>query len=224
MFLFLLKVLWEPKTVAVLSIPKKALEFFKKNITFPLPLLEVIKIKISDGDEIVVNAKVLAKVLGISDRQIRNLYQEGIAKKNAAGRYLLVESVREYIARLRVEVASKEPRDNVFDNEIEDLNTERAKHEHIKRQIAELKLYTIQGKLYEADKIELVMTNMLTNFKQKLLGVPAKMAKKLVGKTRVEINELLTDEMQDVLLELSDYDPEAFFSEQYIEQDEDDEG
>lgn len=179
--------------------------------------------KISDSDEIVVNAKVLAKVLGISDRQIRNLYQEGIACKNASGRYLLVESVRNYIARLRVEAAAKNKHDKIFDTEVEDLNTERAKHEHVKKQISDLKLYVMQGKLYEADKVEQVMTDMLVNFKQKILGVPAKLSKKLIGKSQLEINQILTDEMSEVLMELSDYDPEYFYSDEYINQDDEDE-
>lgn len=181
----------------------------------------------NDDTEIVVNAKILAKVLGVGVRHITNLHQQGICVKNASGRYLLIPSVQNYITRLRVEAAaskniqSDDDGEQLEDLEVEDINTEKAKHEHAKRQITELKLQLMRGQVYEESKIRMVMNDMLTNFRQKMQSIPAKLSTKVEGKGAGEINQILTDEVNEVLMELSDYNPESFVSDTYVEEDTD---
>ena len=67
----------------------------------------------------------------------------------------------------------------------------------------------------------MVMSDMLTNFKQKLQTMPSKLSTKVEGKSAGEINQILTDEIIEVLMELSEYNPEQFVSEEYIEEGED---
>lgn len=178
-----------------------------------------------DDNEVVVNAKILAKVLGVGVRQITNLHQQGICVKNASGRFLLIPSVQNYIKRLRVELAagkSSNGSENVSDDtEVEDIGTEKAKHEHVKRQITELKLQLMRGQVYEEEKVKMVMSDILTNFKQKLLTVPSKLSTKVEKKDAGEINQILTDEINEILLELCEYNPEDFVSDVYIEEDAD---
>ena len=173
-----------------------------------------------DDNEVVVNAKILAKVLGVGVRQITNLHQQGVCVKNKSGRYLLIPSVQNYIKRLRVEASagkgSSEPDENV-----EEIAIEKAKHESIKRQMSELRLQLMRGQLYEEAKVRMVMSDMLTNFKQKLQTMPSKLSTKIEGKSAGEINQILTDEIIEVLMELSEYNPEQFVSEEYIEERED---
>ena len=173
-----------------------------------------------DDNEVVVNAKILAKVLGVGVRQITNLHQQGVCIKNKSGRYLLIPSVQNYIKRLRVEASagkgSSEPDENV-----EEIAIEKAKHESIKRQMSELRLQLMRGQLYEEAKVRMVMSDMLTNFKQKLQTMPSKLSTKIEGKSAGEINQILTDEIIEVLMELSEYNPEQFVSEEYIEERED---
>ena len=45
----------------------------------------------------IIKAIELAKLLGITDRHLRNLANEGVIKKTEKGKYLLLESVRGYI-------------------------------------------------------------------------------------------------------------------------------
>ena len=173
-----------------------------------------------DDNEVVVNAKILAKVLGVGVRQITNLHQQGVCIKNKSGRYLLIPSVQNYIKRLRVEASagkgSSEPDENV-----EEIAIEKAKHESIKRQMSELRLQLMRGQLYEEAKVRMVMSDMLTNFKQKLQTMPSKLSTKVEGKSAGEINQILTDEIIEVLMELSEYNPEQFVSDEYIEEGED---
>lgn len=184
------------------------------------------KDKNKDKNEVVVNAKILAAVLGVGTRQITNLHRQGICIKNDSGRYLLIPSVQNYIERLKIESAAGKRMSSkgsgTDGSDVEDINTERAKHEHVKRQITTLKLQVMRGELYEEDKVRMVMTDMLTKFKQKLLAMPSKLSKKMAGKTAGQINQILTDEINEVLLELSEYNPDDFVSDIYIEEDETD--
>ena len=175
-----------------------------------------------DDNEVVVNAKILAKVLGVGVRQITNLHQQGICVKNKSGRYLLIPSVQNYIKRLRVEAsAGKSSGSSEPDENVEEIAIEKAKHESIKRQMSELRLQLMRGQLYEEEKVRIVMSDMLTNFKQKLQTMPSKLSTKIEGKAAGEINQILTDEIIEVLMELSEYNPEQFVSEVYIEEDAD---
>ena len=178
-----------------------------------------------EDNEIVVNAKILAKVLGVGVRQITNLYQQDICVKNAAGRYLLIPSVQNYITRLRVDAAAGKnmgsDEGTLADEEVEDLSSEKAKREHVRRQMDELKLQLMRGQVYEEDKVRMVMSDMLTNFKQKLQTVPSKLSTRLEGKNTGEIDLILTNEMTEVLSELAAYNPEDFVSDTYIEEDSD---
>ena len=45
----------------------------------------------------IIKANELAKLLGITDRHLRNLASEGIIKKTEKGKYLFFESVQGYI-------------------------------------------------------------------------------------------------------------------------------
>ena len=166
-----------------------------------------------DDNEVVVNAKILSKVLGVGVRQITNLHQQGICVKNASGRYLLIPSVQNYIKRLRVELAAgknSNGSENVSDDtEAEELGTEKAKHEHVKRQITELKLQLMRGQVYEEEKVRIVMSDML------------KLSTKVEKKDAGEINQILTDEINEILLELCEYNPENFVSDVYVEEEAD---
>ena len=48
--------------------------------------------KVDDISQIVVSAKVLSKIIGVSERRIRQLAEEGILTKASSGRYNLHEN------------------------------------------------------------------------------------------------------------------------------------
>ena len=173
-----------------------------------------------DGmDTITVSAKVLGEICGIGDRQIRNLAEEGIMCKNSHGKYLLLKSVKNYIITLKVAKAGQNVESDL-DQEL-DLDTEKAKHEHVKLQIAEIKLAMIQGKAHKSEDVERVITDMFEKFRSKLQAMPAKLAKKLEGKDRIDIQNILQSDINSALEELAAYNPANYYSDEYIDIGED---
>lgn len=168
--------------------------------------------------DILVTSKVLENLFGVKDRTIRYLADQGIVKRNSHGKYLLFESAKSYILTLKAANAGKNVK---TDDEKEDLNleSERAAHEHVKRQITEIKLQLIQGKVHKAEDVEAVMTDMFTKFRSKMEAIPTKLARRLEGKSRVEIQKLLKQEVRNALTELSTYNPSDFYSDEHISVD-----
>ena len=101
------------------------------------------------------------------------------------------------------------------------MTRERAKHEKTKREIAELRLTKMENRAYDAKTVELVLTEMLSNLRTQLLGMPSKLAPQLEGKPREQIYEFMTRELEERLSELSEYTPELF-TEKEIEADDED--
>ena len=168
--------------------------------------------------DIVVTAKQLGTVFGVGDSMVRRLAEQGIAVRQSNGKYLLFESTKNYIVLLKAQAAGKKVKDEVSGEEL-DLDQERALHEHTKRQITEIKLALIKGETHKAEDVAAVMTDIFTKIKSKLEAMPSKMARRLENKKRTQIQEALTEEIRNVLLELSSYDPADFYSDEHIEID-----
>ena len=105
------------------------------------------------------------------------------------------------------------------DNEL-DYMAEKAKHEKVKRELSELRLAKEEGRAYDAATVELVMTEMVSNLRTQLLGLPSKLAPILNGADRDRIYDVLTQEIEEKLAELSEYRPEMFMSEEVVENEE----
>lgn len=173
--------------------------------------------KEQEFNEILVSSKVLESLFGLKDRSIRDLADKGIVKRDSHGKYLLWESARSYITFLKVTTAGKK-RDSRFEDEGQiDLDEEKAQHERLKRQITEIKLQLIRGQVHKAEDVERVITDMFSRFRSKITALPAKLARRLENKKRTEIQAILKKEIDNVLVELSDYDPADFYSDEHIE-------
>jgi len=101
------------------------------------------------------------------------------------------------------------------------LENEKALHEHSKRLITEIKLQLIRGQVHKSEDVARVMTDMFAKFKSKMDALPAKLARKLEGKNKVEIQTVLKAEISKALAELADYKPENFYSDEHVEIPED---
>lgn len=178
--------------------------------------------KVDDISQIVVSAKVLSKIIGVSERRIRQLAEEGILTKASSGRYNLHESLHGYILNLRVANDT-----NKIQTELEDqldLKLEQALHERVKRHMSELKYSLMKGNVHRAEDVEDVMVNMLTNFKTKLLNLPTKLTPLLVDRNdKGYILDLLTKEVYEVLGELSNYNASDFYGADYVDIEEENE-
>lgn len=178
-------------------------------------------IKTTDISAITVNSATLEKIIGVSDRRIRQLAEEGIIVRTAKGRYKLMESARNYILFLKVSIEASGA--DLPDGKL-DLEEEKAIHERVKRQISELKLLTMRGELHKSLDVERVMTDMLVSVKAKLLSMPTKLAPLLVARENADyIRALINKEVLEALNELKDYNPKEFYSGEFVagENDED---
>ena len=170
--------------------------------------------KVDDISSVTVSAKVLSRILGVCDRRIRMLAQEGILVKASQGRYKLEESLHNYILNLRV--ANDANKNLDLEDEL-NLDVERAKHERVKRHMSELKYALMKGDVHKSEDVKVVMTNMLTNFKSKILGLPSKLTPQLIQRDKAYVEEILTNEMNEALIELSEYNAADFYGKEFVD-------
>lgn len=132
-------------------------------------------------DNTIVNSITLATILGITDRRVRQLVQEGIIDAKARGKYELVKTIQQYCNYLR---QKSEVDSNKLGSKI-DYENERALHEKVKREKADLQLKVMKGELHRAIDLEMVVTDMITKTKIKILGIPAKAAPMIIVYTDI---------------------------------------
>jgi hypothetical protein len=177
--------------------------------------------KVDDISTITVSAGVLGRIIGVSDRRIRQLADEGILTKVSSGRYNLQESLHSYILNLRVANDAAKIQTELEDKL--DYGLEKAMHERVKRHMSELQYALMKGNVHKSEDVEAVMTNMLTNFKTKIMNLPSKLTPLLVDRQdKKYILELLTNELHETLTELSEYNASDFYSDDYVDIDEED--
>lgn len=173
--------------------------------------------KVDDISSVTVSSKVLSRILGVTDRRIRMLAQEGILVKASQGRYKLEESMHNYVLNLRV---ANDASSKSLDLEDElSLDVEKAKHERVKRHMSELKYALMKGEIHKSEDVKSVMMNMLTNFKSRMLSLPSKLTPQLVQRDKSFIEEKLTIEITEALVELSEYNAADFYGKEYVEAD-----
>ena len=170
-----------------------------------------------DFTDMIVASKVLESLFGVKDRTIRDLADKGIVKRDSHGKYLFWNSAKRYITALKAINAGKNGIKTDDDEQELNYDEEHAKHEHVKTQITEIKLKLILGQVHKAEDVERVMTDMFEKFKSKMNAIPAKMAKKLEGKSRTEIQTMLREEIDGALIELASYNPADFYSDEHID-------
>lgn len=169
-----------------------------------------------DISDVIVNTDVIAELLGFTRQRINQLAKESVLEKQAPGRFLLRKNIKKYIDYIRI-------------NQTEDDESataqyweEKALHEKAKREMAELNLARQRGHLHDAADVELVLTNMLVTFRNRILGTPQKVAPKIIGLTNLaEIVEVVNEELLEALTELSEYDPAMFAGGECIEEEDD---
>lgn len=140
----------------------------------------------------------LAELLMITTRRVNQLVAEEVINREPEGDFVLPAAIAAYYEYK-----------NSDSDETKYLE-EKAWHEKAKRQLAELELQKRKNEVHEAADVELVMTDMLTNLRSQLLGLPAKMAPQLANRDKDYIDQALTDEIHARLTELSDYSPGMF--------------
>ena len=174
--------------------------------------------KIESVEQVTVSSTVLSNLFGITTRRIRQLENEGVIKKVARGKYNLQENIKSYITFIKTSADLKE---NKSEEGKIDYDEEHALLERRRREKIELELAAMRGTMHYSEDVERVMTDMLSNFKAKLLGLPSRAAPQLITFSEIgDIQECLHKEVLEVLNELCEYNPSDFYSEDYVEVDE----
>ncbi|MCT4543282.1 MAG: hypothetical protein N4A63_07055 [Vallitalea sp.] len=170
-------------------------------------------------ETLTVSSETLGKLLSVGERRIRQYSQEGVIEKAARGKYALYPSIQKYIAFLK----TKQEAEDIESIKDIDADLEKALHERVKRKIAEINLAKIKGEVHESKDVKYVMENMLSNFRARLMGIPSKLAPLLIARDNISIiQSFIEKEVEEVLNELSEYNPEMFLSDDYIEIDDED--
>lgn len=144
----------------------------------------------------------LAEIVGKSAQWIRQLTRDGVLKQSGRGKYVLGQSVQAYITHASGG-KEEDQRPRLIDHKTE--------HERIKTEKAQLELAQMRGELHRSDDVEMVMSDMLNAFRQKILAIPTKLAPQLTGIEEIPILKArLTNALYEALNELKDYDPSLF--------------
>lgn len=169
--------------------------------------------------EMTVTQRQLAEALGVTPARVNHLIKDDIVvrdTKNAGGAVYLYESIKRYWSGKKEQAPDIAAELN--------LTLEKARHEKTKREIAELRLAKMEKQVYDAKTVELVVTEMLSNLRTQLLGLPSKLAPQMDGMSKEEIYDTMTREIEEKLSELSEYNPDLFTAEEIEEDDEDGSG
>lgn len=160
----------------------------------------------------IVSSEDISKIFGVTTARIRQLAKEKAVVRVGHGKYDLAKSFQAYIKYLE----SKK-------NEVLDKAEEEAKWTRARREKTELQVQVMKGELHRSEDVERVLNNMLGNFRGKLLAFPPKMAARVAGKTDLtEIRDILKSGINEAMTELIEYDPKDFYSDDVVQDDDDD--
>lgn len=138
-------------------------------------------------------SKVVAAWLGLTDRRVRQLRDEGVLPETQPGLWELRPTVGRYIAYLR--------------KGSDDLNAERTKLTAEKRKAAERENRIRDGEVHNAEDVERAVKTLCLNIRGRILSIPAKVAPELatMGGQQDRIFDALMGTVREALEELSDY-------------------
>jgi hypothetical protein len=167
-----------------------------------------------------IDITTVAKLLKLTPRHVQQLTAEGVLLrardpdgKELRGRYEMVRCVHGYIDYLR----ARTPIEGSGEAEYAQLRTRRMAFES---EMAELKLNLLKGTVHRAEDVEFCVTTQITACKARLLAIPSRVSRLLVGKKSFkEIYALIYREIELALRELTGYDASKFSrqTEEYIE-------
>lgn len=152
-------------------------------------------------------AKAVAAWLGLTDRRVRQLRDEGVLPETKPGLWELRPTVGRYIAFLR--------------KGSDDLNAERTRLTAEKRKAAERENRIQDGMVHKTEDIERAITALCLNVRGRMRSIPAKLASQLatLGGQREKIFDVMRQTIDEALEELSD--PRAALAKAAEEDDDD---
>lgn len=140
-------------------------------------------------------SKAVAAWLGLTERRVRQLRDEGVIAEKQPGLYDLQATVLRYITFLRNGSGKIS------------LNDERAGLTRAKREAAEMENKLRMGELHRTQDIETGLKTVFLNIRGRFLALPAKLSPTLAGMggNQTAIFDELKQAIDETLEELSDY-------------------
>lgn len=158
-----------------------------------------------------IDKSQLAQLLDVTPRHVGRLTADGVLTrardvdgKELLGRYELIANVRSYIKYLRMQARLDDASESKY---IMLRNNKMAADS----ETATLKLAIFKNTLHKADDVEFILTNMFTAMKSRLLAIPSRVTRLVIGQTTFQvIYDLIYTEIELALRELADYNPQMF--------------
>lgn len=160
----------------------------------------------------------LAECLGLSDRRIRVLANDGIVFKTKPARYDLKKSVNGYINFIKD--TKKEEKQGIDKVKLA-REAEGLMHDKLKKRKTELQVMQMEKELLFAKDVISMWTDFATMVKSKLLNIPTKLAPQIVGVEDVTvIKKTITAEVTEALNEIADFDINKFEKNLHFDEEE----
>lgn len=151
-----------------------------------------------DSSNEIVNARILATILGISERTVTELAIKNIIVRKAKDSYKKDESIINYLEYLRTNLNKN------LEGRTQELNKKKFDAE-----LKELKLKELKKELHRTEDVKDVIGRMIQNFRAKALVLPSKVSPVLaLTDERERIEEILREAVYEMLEELSEWNPE----------------
>lgn len=147
-------------------------------------------------------SKAVAEVLGVTERRVRELRDEGVLSEERPGIFNMKTVVKQY---LTYKIGDKDDSSR--------LTAARADREETRSEIEKMKMEEAKGDLHRTEDVERGLKAIFANFKNRLETIPTKYAKTMAQLTDpVEAHDILQKAVEEALIELSN--PDVALAEQ----------
>ena len=184
-----------------LQIAGRPLSFFRYEISQRLNECERREMKVSDKDieTLTCRQATLARLLSVTPPRIHQLIEEKIVIRNegdkSGGVYLVPSLMNFYLSKKSTGAGDEA-----------NFWREKNLHEKAKRELTELKLAKERNQVYDAATVEHAMIEQLSMLRSHLLALGQKLSPQLERKKASEIAAIIDREMEERLMELSNYE------------------
>jgi phage terminase Nu1 subunit (DNA packaging protein) len=132
-----------------------------------------------------VQTKVLARIICRDPRTVQRLAAQGILPRAYHEDGRIKRGTFELIPCIQAFIKYQDDRLSISALNDSDFRTERTGLVRTQRQRAELELKLFKGELHRADDVEAVMNDVLSGIKMRMLGIPTRVARLLLGQSSI---------------------------------------
>ena len=159
-----------------------------------------------------VNKRELAEIVGKSQQTVTTWQKNGLPMESdgTKGRDNIYDTgqVIDWLIAREINARIKE---RGSEDEFYDFEKERARLTFHNANKASLEERVLNRSLIEASTVKEVWADLITAFRAKILGIPTKSAHKFLSVTELnESQEILKEDLQEALAELSEYSIEQY--------------